>query len=46
MNTCDTCKWWGESKHLNVASGKFCSHPKVDGEDTYGLDIPEDSGPS
>lgn len=42
MNTCDTCKHWGESGFTTNPNGHNpCMHPKVDmpdGQDEDGID--------
>lgn len=48
MNTCDTCKHWGEGHRCESDDFKFCTHPKVggseDGPDTVTIYHDIDSG--
>ena len=45
MNTCDTCKWWGERQEKGGGTAvwcemRFCRHPKLDSnEDLDGADV-------
>lgn len=48
MNTCDTCKWWGQDTHLtNFGDGfvikdvwQSCLSPKVNGQSESRLQLP------